>query len=395
MNARNPTSGPRACIVRCGNFARDPRVQKQTRALLERGWKVDVICLEDDQRADIEEHPLLTVHRVGARQGVREGPRAYVQQYVGFFLRAVGTIASLSRAARIDVVQVNNCPNFLVFAALPAKLRGAGVILDMQEPLPELFADRFGMERSTMYWRVLKLEERISSRMADRIITVSDIVRDIIGTRCRTSQPIVVVHNTPDESLFHRSSNEAAPPPFRIGCHSSLLPRYGIHVVIEAMTHLRHQAIRLDVYGEGSERRRLELLVRRLELEGIVRFHGAYPLHLLAGELNRVHMGVVPLLRSTFTDMMAPNKLFEYVALGKPVVASRLRGMQQYFDDEEVVFVEPGDPVGLARAIERLYGDGRMRQRLAERAYERYQRFRWDTVKSEYAACVESLREPV
>jgi len=73
----------------------------------------------------------------------------------------------------------------------------------------------------------------------------------------------------------------------------------------------------------------------------------------------------------------SPTKLFEYLAMGKGIVASRLGQVGEVIiDGENGLLVEPGDADGLARAIERLAGDGELRARLGaaarETAIERY-----------------------
>jgi glycosyltransferase involved in cell wall biosynthesis len=100
--------------------------------------------------------------------------------------------------------------------------------------------------------------------------------------------------------------------------------------------------------------------------------------------LLRADVGVVPLAQTPFTEIMAPNKLFEYVALGKPVIASRLAGIERYFTDREVLFVEPGDASALAAAIERLYADPALRDQLSSRALERFKAYRWSSVVDDY-----------
>ena len=73
----------------------------------------------------------------------------------------------------------------------------------------------------------------------------------------------------------------------------------------------------------------------------------------------------------------SPTKLFEYLAMGKGIVASRLGQVGEVIiDGENGLLVEPGDADGLARAIERLAVDGELRSRLGaaarKTAIERY-----------------------
>jgi glycosyltransferase involved in cell wall biosynthesis len=372
------------CYLRFGYLSEDPRLQKQVAAALDEGWQVHVVCLKEDRRSSLESHERLVVHRLGLTRW-RTGKATYILQYTRFILGALAHVARSGRRSRLTVVQANNVPNLLTLAAFPAKLRGARVVLDMQEPMPELFVDRFGREPGGTLGAVLRVEERVGTRIADEVITVSEVVRDLVEPRCRAKRPLVVVENTPDERFFEWVGEPSTKSPFLVSCHSSLLPRYGVDVLVEAFRGLRHlRDVRLEIYGDGEERPALERLARRHALDDVVTFHGQYPLYELARDLGRMHVGVVPLVRTPFTELMSPNKLFEYVALGKPVIASRLRGMQAYFDDHAVRFVEPGNPHAIASAIEELYGNAALRASLAREARRRLELVRWGVVRQRY-----------
>lgn len=372
------------CFVRFGYLSEDPRLQKQVGAALDDGWNVHVVCLKEDGRSSLESNERLAVHRLKLGRW-RAGKATYLLQYARFLVGALARVARIARRQPLAVVQVLNVPNLLVLAALPARRRGARIVLDMQEPMPELFVDRFGGRAGGVVGAILRGEERLGARVADDVITVSDLVRDLVEPRCGRTRPLVVVENTPDERFFQWVGEPETPKPFLVSCHSSLLPRYGVNVLVEAFTGLRHlQDVRLEIYGDGEERPELEGLARRRGLEDVVTFHGKYPLFELAHDLGRVHVGVVPLMRTPFTELMSPNKLFEYVALGKPVIASRLAGMQAYFGEAAVRFVEPGDPGQLAGAIEELYGDRALRTSLAREAGLRLESVRWAVVRERY-----------
>jgi len=375
------------CLIRFGYFAEDPRLQKMARTLLDAGYEVHVVSLRESERSWLEGRTGLHVHRLNVTRW-RSAPASYVLQYLRFLVAAFFRVRALSRRLRLVAIQTQNVPNVLVFASWPAKRRGARISLDLQEPMPELYADRFGIERRGALWRILMLEERFSCAYADQLTTVSEAVRDLVAARVAHPAPIVVLPNTPDESLFFVDADAADDQlrhEFLVCCHSTLLPRYGLDTLITSVSLLTHLPdVRLEIFGAGDDRARLDALVSRLGLGARVTLRGLHPLGELAGLLRRADVGVVPLARTPFTEIMAPNKLFEYVALGKPVIASRLAGIERYFTDREVLFVEPGDASALAAAIERLYADPALRDQLASRALERFKAYRWSSVVDDY-----------
>jgi glycosyltransferase involved in cell wall biosynthesis len=68
-------------------------------------------------------------------------------------------------------------------------------------------------------------------------------------------------------------------------------------------------------------------------------------------EIEACDIGIIPNLRNTFTDINTPTRIFEYLALGKPVIAPDTPGIRDYFDAESLIFFESGDPDDLAKAM--------------------------------------------
>ena len=82
------------------------------------------------QHLDVQRHQ-------GAGLGV------YLREYVSFLVRAMFAAVRLHRRERFALVQVHSLPDFLVFAALPLRLVGVPVLLDLHEAMPEFFRSRF------------------------------------------------------------------------------------------------------------------------------------------------------------------------------------------------------------------------------------------------------------
>jgi glycosyltransferase involved in cell wall biosynthesis len=79
------------------------------------------------------------------------------------------------------------------------------------------------------------------------------------------------------------------------------------------------------------------------------------------------------------------------VALKKPVIASRLKAIEESFDDSCILFYEPGNPEELARCVFELYNNPDKGKRLAENAYIRYEKLRWSKTKEIYLEIVHGL----
>jgi len=121
---------------------------------------------------------------------------------------------------------------------------------------------------------------------------------------------------------------------------------------------------------------------------------GQIPAGEIPGWLTKCDAGVLPMRRDVFLDFCFPNKLAEYIVMGKPVILSRLRGLPHYFSEEAVAYFEPDDARDLARQMVRLHRDRELCARIAARAAEEYAPIRWDVMKQRYLRLIESLTQP-
>jgi glycosyltransferase involved in cell wall biosynthesis len=72
----------------------------------------------------------------------------------------------------------------------------------------------------------------------------------------------------------------------------------------------------------------------------------------LVTEIENCDVGIIPNPRNAFTEINTPTRIFEYLALGKPVIAPRTPGIQDYFNRDALLFFEPGNAKELAQQIE-------------------------------------------
>jgi glycosyltransferase involved in cell wall biosynthesis len=88
---------------------------------------------------------------------------------------------------------------------------------------------------------------------------------------------------------------------------------------------------------------------------------------------------------------MLPNKLFEYLALGKPIVVSAIPAIEAYFGGNSVLYYEPGNERDLASCILELYHNPDSRTLLATSGISEYQKYRWAQMKNTYLEAYEKL----
>ena len=372
----------RVCIVRQNYFPDEDHIRKNVEALTDAGFQVDVICLRAPGEAAREEYRGGTVSRLPLTHK-RTSKFRYLFEYGAFFLMAFWLLAYRSIRRRYDIVELYNVPDLIVLAAMPAKLLGSKIIFFMFEMMPEQTGDNYGLRDDSRLMRILRWAEGISVRFAHRVITVSPYQRDLIVERSRPRSEPAVVMNVPEESIFRPGSSAYEPDGvFRVITHGSILKRYGIQTLIRAVPYLTDRIPELEVtiLGDGEYRDELEQLSTELNVTNHVRFLDSIPHQLVPDMIAQADIGVVPMLIMS----ILPNKLFEYIAMKRPVVSSLSPSVTVLFDDNAIAYFTPDDEHDLARRILELYDDPARAERMAQTAHEVYDRYRWENARREY-----------
>jgi glycosyltransferase involved in cell wall biosynthesis len=380
----------RICIIRQGYFPFDVRVRKEAVALVGKGHQVDVVCLQNTNEEEKECYGGVNVYRLPMKRR-RGGISTYLYEYLAFFWFASLKLLSLFLKNRYDIVQVNTLPDFLVFATVIPKLLGAKIILDLHEPAPELWGSIFGFHRK-LFIKVVKLVEQLSIRYADHAITVSDEMKENYIRRGASPSKLTVILNVPnpefDPARYKEIHRNKVNDRFLLVCHSTLVKRYGIHVAIKAMSIVINiiPFAKLTILGIGEYEPELRSLIRDLVLEEQVEFRGFVPIAELIKTIGDADVGIVPVEKNPYSDLVHTNKMFEYIAMRKPVIISRTRAVEDFFgrDDSCLKYFESGDEKDLARCIAELYHHPEQRKKMVRNAYAKFESVRWEKTQEIY-----------
>jgi len=386
------------CVIAHTVFASDGRVRREAECLAERGDRVDVFCLRQEEEPSEEVFNNIHLYRIKRyRKPLR--PLAILGELFLFLvLSCLQTTLHFWRK-RYRVIHVHTIPDFAVFAALIPKLCGASIILDMHETMPELFMRKFGVSGAHWMVRILKVVERLSARLADHVIVATPFCRETVIQRSVSADKCTAVLNLPDSKYFHRRGTAQADGPggFKLVYPGTLSEHHGVDVAIRAIAQVRARGdipLEFHIYGFGPERERLISLTKKLKLEDVVRFHAEVPIEQLARVLRSMDVGLVPKKGGTFADEAMSTKLFEFAALGLPVIASRTTGDSLYFNDSMVSFFEPGNERELAKSIVKLYRDPQYRQGLVMNSQRVFESVSWESEKTSFYAIVDRVFPP-
>jgi glycosyltransferase involved in cell wall biosynthesis len=393
------TTQGRIAMVVHAYYDEDPRVRREAETLAAAGFGVEVFGLrrDDDPATGIVDG--VTVHRLAVQRHQGAPVSVYLREYLSFLVRAAWALTRSHRRRRYRAVQVHSLPDFLVFAALPLRLVGVPVVLDLHEAMPEFFRQRFPAADRPLAYRLLRLQERLSIAFATAVLTVNEALAARLVDLGVRSGKVRVVPNRPSLRRFDPLASPARvfaeDGVVRIVYAGALTPMYELDVVVDAIAELRTRrpdlVVELDVYGRGDAAESLEERAVAAGLSERVRFHGRIPLEDVPAAIAAADIGVAPTRRNRFTDISLSTKIYEYAAMGKPVIATRLPLVEAAFPAGTVYVYEPGDVSSLAEAIARVADDGPARGASVAAALELARTGSWESVAGEYVALVADL----
>jgi glycosyltransferase involved in cell wall biosynthesis len=398
----NPASlkGKRVGMVMFSSYPADPRPRRAVEALLKEGMSVDLVCLQDEHAPKRETHGCLDIIRVPVTHK-RGGKLSYAYTYSAFILISAGILAARSLKRRYDLIYVHNMPDILVASALVPKALGAKVILDQHDPMPELMMTIFNLDKASRGVRLLTRLEKWSIARADLVITVNAVCKRIFGARSCPPEKIGVVMNSPDEVIFPFQAAQSSglisrtpPKRFVMMYHGSLVERNGLDLAVEALARVRAAIPNAELRIYGRKTPFLDSVMTKARNNGLaecVAYLGPRSLEGLVREIETCNLGLIPNHRSAFAEINTPTRIFEYLALGKPVIAPRAAGISDYFADGSMIFFELGDAHDLAEKIEYAFSHPAEISETVRRGQQVYREHCWQTERQRLTDLVGGL----
>ncbi len=380
----------------------DRRVWLEAKTLVEAGYQVTVISPKGRHgkfRAGYEQLEGIHVYRYSPPPEAN-GTLGYLFEFIYCWLMVAWLSLRISRRHGFDVIHACNPPETYFALARLYKLVGKRFIFDHHDLSPEMYLAKGGRRDGLLYRGLLWLE-RQTFRTADVVITTNESHKRIAMQRGGVpAERIFIVRTGPD---FERLQLRPAEPELKAGypylaCYlGEMCPQDGVENILHSARLLRDELGRDDVrfilMGGGPSLEELKRMKGELGLNGMVEFTGRVSDNDLCRILSSADVCLDPDPYTEWSDQSTMNKIMEYMAFGKPVVAFDLRE-NRYSAQDAAVYAQANDVREFTGLLNQLLDDEAKRQEMGEYGLQRVRgELAWDFSKPHLWAAYRRVME--
>ncbi len=358
---------------------------REVKALINDGWEVTVISpkyRDDKFRQIINERGRAYFYRKPvANSAIGQSMETLISLFFGSLL----TLWVVIRHG-FTVFQACNPKDILWIIALPYKLLGKKFIFDHHDLVPELVLSRGMIKPHSPLLKIFLFLEKCSFRLADAVIATNKSYKEkAISRGGKSPHEVFVVRNGPDLNKF-----KIMPPKeglkkvgeVLIGYLGNMNPQDGVDYLLSASEHIlitkKLSGYKFILIGGGTSLKSLQMKVRKSSLESSVTFTGRIPDDVMLPILNTCDICVQPDPFNSFNDLSTMNKVLEYMALAKPVVAFDLKETR-ISCGQAALYAEPNNTIDLAEKIIFLAHNPELRLKIGQLGRERIENMlAWD-----------------
>jgi glycosyltransferase involved in cell wall biosynthesis len=338
----------------------DPRVRREAEALAQQGFEVHVVGLTEEGFATQPQPKTAMVngvhiHRLPIKKKRGNSLRYLFEYFMTGWLGFL-KLAALQLRGKLKVVHVHNMPDILILSAAIPRLGGSKLVLDIHDPMPELYMSSHNRAPSKWMVKLLRLQEKVSCGLADRVISVNDSMRENLRDKGVSDDKIFIVHNFPDQRVFPIREVPASwprnPDALSLLYCGTITQNYDLDLIVRAVARLAGEMkIRFKVVGGGASLAGIAELARSLGVADSVELIGVLPLERVHEEMRNADVGISCQRGSVFGDLQFSTKIVEYLTQGLPVVTPQTYTVTKYLPADCLFYHEPGNDAALAETL--------------------------------------------
>jgi glycosyltransferase involved in cell wall biosynthesis len=374
-----------------------PRISSLVKAFVSRGHEVHVA-------SSIAVSKKEAVESLGCEdwtwlQGVNRLGRWKMPKYMVAYPFNIMRVSATARRVRPDLIVSHN--SIAGYGALLGKRLHPGTltVLDLTDLLFEYLEDyaEGGWLRAVM--GVGRRLENNVIRQSDRIVTISEAMKDIAIQYGAAGDMIDVVPDGVDTGIFRRVDGSATREAHAPGAshvlvfHGAIDPQDDPGLLVDAakLVLAKHEGACFWLVGDGSAVPDLKRKVAEYGLEESFFFSGWVDQREIPAYISASDIGLVVLPDVLSARGRVTLKEFEYWACGVPAILPRLPALQEVAEDgETALFYRPGDAQDLATKMGQLIEDRQLRERLGANGLARVrERHQWSELAKKFVELCE------
>lgn len=356
----------------------DRRVWQEATSLQRAGFGVSVICPKKKMyMASYERLEGIEIYRYSLLYEANQGVLGYFVEFVYCWLATLWLAVKAYVRKPFHVIHACNPPDTYFALAQLFRVLGVKFVFDHHDLCPEMFVAK-GHSCAGLLYRGLVLLEKLTLKSADIVIAVNQSHKEIALRRGGIQESrIAVVRSGPPSTWADLSRLR---PDLKKG-HRYMVVYLGEMCAQDGVDHLLRAArsYRED-YGDdtlfafiggGPEQARMKALAAELGLDPIVHFTGRVPNEELWDYLSTADVCADPDPFTEWSNLSTMNKIVEYMAFGRPIVAFDLAEHRKSAGPA-AVYIKDNDDLVFGRAIRTLLWDPEARRTMSEYGRTRF-----------------------
>lgn len=357
-------NGKRAVISFLGNINYDTRARNLYFSLIDLGYDVHTLSFDWYDRPKGGAIPVVRLSKSVSS--------------LFFYLKFILTVVGQLSMHKYDLYIASDIYN-LPFLSFFARFRGKPVFYDSRE----LFRYLAGLKGKQKVQRLMAWIENHYIRDCDKIIVTGKMDAEVLIEDYGLAEgKFILLRNLPHlvgklKPLDIRTQFDFPSDSVILIYQGVILNGRGLKVLVKALKQIENTC--LVIMGDGELKSELEILIEKEGLTERVGFTGTIPQSDILSYTAAADIGctlIENISKSYFYAL--PNKMFEYIAAGIPVLASNLPQMMQVIDEHRVgKYVNPDDIESVIAGIKELSDSGRKKE-LAENARKAHFELNWE-----------------
>jgi glycosyltransferase involved in cell wall biosynthesis len=376
----------------------DRRVWQEATSLRRHGFGVAVICpKKGTYTAGYERLDDIDIYRYPLIYEADKGVLGYFVEFVYCWLASLWLAVKAYAHRPFQAIHACNPPDTFFALALLFRPLGVKFVFDHHDLCPEMYVAK-GHTRSGMLYRGLLMLERMTLKSAHAVIAVNESHRAIALRRGGIADaPVTVVRSGPRcgwADIYRPSPELKHGRPYMVLYLGEMCEQDGVAHLLSAIQSYCKTASDDTLFafvGGGPDQPRMKAMAEQMGLGPAVYFTGRIPDEQLWAYLSTADLCVDPDPFTEWSNMSTMNKIIEYMAFGRPIVAFDLLEHRRSAESA-AVYVEGNDDAALARAIRELLLDVDRRQIMSRFARDRFRNeLAWENSEKQLIATYRRL----